>query len=55
MDIDESLEFATKLIEHQYSIANVKIIRQFASGPPLLELLDKNGLVYSFKFLPCIV
>ena len=42
MDINESLEFATKLIEHQYSIVNVKIIRQFAPGLPLVKADEKQ-------------
>jgi signal transduction histidine kinase len=42
MDVNESLEFAIKLIEHQYSIANVRIVRNFAVSLAKIKADEKQ-------------
>jgi signal transduction histidine kinase len=42
IDINKSLEDAIKLIEHQYSLANVKIIKNYMSSPPAIKIDEKQ-------------
>lgn len=42
MDINENLEFVTELVEHQYSLANVRIIRDFSASLPKVRADEKQ-------------
>jgi signal transduction histidine kinase len=42
VNINEALEFVIKLVEHQYEISNIRIIRDYGSGLPAIKLDSKQ-------------
>jgi signal transduction histidine kinase len=41
-DINESIEYVVKLVEHQFSLDKVKIVRKYSSSLPLVEMDEKQ-------------
>ncbi len=42
VNINENLEFVVKLLEHQYSLADVRMVRKFSSSLPLVKIDEKQ-------------
>ncbi len=42
VSINESISFILKLLEHQYSLANIKIVRNYTSSLPKVKIDEKQ-------------